>query len=72
MAQETVSIGYFNSVIESELMQLKKRANNNDKKIKRLNEQLKCDHNLVESGRAGTFGFYDIDCCTVCGYECCY
>jgi len=72
MKQKTVSFTFFNSQIESELTLLKSRAYADKEKVKTLNEQLKCDHKIVESGRAGVFGFYDIDRCTVCGYECFY
>ena len=72
MKQKTVSFTFFNSQIESELKLLKSRAYADKEKAKELNKQLSCNHNIVESGRAGVFGFCDIDRCTVCGYECFY
>jgi len=72
MKPNTVSFTFFNSQIESELKILKRKKCFNEEETERLNEQLKCDHKIVESGRAGAFGFYDIDRCTLCGYECFY
>jgi len=63
------SIKKFNSKIALDIRCLRKHE---IKKKQRLNSMLTCDHNIKPQGRAAIFGYYDIDYCTKCGYECVY